>query len=108
MHGLRMNEKSLQPMQAPSYSSSVKEDNFTRKLVPGILGTAPDGNGGAVTYHGRIDGPPGRFRKGRFVWNTSAPPRSIALVQQVVEILRHVIATDLPIVDPGSDPKTKQ
>ena len=105
-----MNEKSLQPMQAPSYSSSVKEDNLTRKLVPGILGTAPDGNGGAVTYHhnrGQIDGPPGRFRKGRFVY-TNVPPRSRILVQQVVEILRHVIATDLPIVDQGSDPKTKQ
>ena len=100
-------------MQAPPYTSSVKVDNLTRRHVPGIHGAASVGSGGgavtyhAVTYHGQIDGPPGRFRKGRFVY-TNVPPRSRILVQQVVEILRHVIATGLPVVDPGSDPKTKQ
>ena len=103
MHGYRKNEKGLQPVQAPSYGSSVKEDNVAGKHVPGKDRAEP------VHYYGADGGdPPGQFRMGKFVMNKNAPPRTIALVQRMVEALRHVIAANQTAYAPGSakDPLT--
>ena len=35
--------------------------------------------------------------------NTNENPRTRALIQQMVEVLRHVIAADLPEIAPGSE-----
>ena len=101
MHGYRKNEKSLQPVQGPSYGSSVKRDNLAGKHVPEKVRGTPDQLGPC----GGALGPPKfrSFRVGKFVMNKNAPPRSIALIQQMVEVLRHVIAADLPVIAPGSD-----
>ena len=101
MHGYRKNEKSLQPVQAPSYGSSVKEDNLAGKHVPGKDRAPPE----HYRVVGGAPGPPKfrSFRVGRFVMNRNAPPRTLALVQRMIEALRHVIAADLPAFAPGSD-----
>ena len=91
MHEYSRYQKGLQPVQGPSYGSSVKEDNVACKHVPEKDRAEP------VHYYG-ADGrdPPGQFRMGKFVMNTNATPRSIALVQRMVEALQHIIAADPP------------
>ena len=97
-------QKGLQPVQGPSYGLSVKEDNIACKDVPEEDRAAPD------HYETDGDGAPGRpkFRVGKFAMNTNAPPRTIALVQQMIEALRYVIAASQPVIAPGSvkDPLT--
>ena len=103
MHGYRKNEKGLQPVQAPSYGSSVKGDNLAGKHVPGKHRAAPEHY--RAVGSSSAPGPPKfrSFRVGKFVMNTNASPRTLALVQQMIEALRHVIAANPPVIAPGSD-----